>query len=630
MTRLALLPSVRAPHVAFELTRLARAPRTHLVRFLFVGTLVVLGALLWPWTGGHREMLGGSAGIFSMFFQCEMLLAALVVPALVAPTIPSERASGTLELLVTCPATEGGIVLGKLLSHGLLSLAVLAAGFPVAFACTLLGGVSLAAAGLACVHILVTAFFAACIGIRCGLAWETPLSAASAAVAIHAGVMLATFCSAVAIYALLWTGAWCIVGGLACGLGLVTWARWQASGEVPRGCVAFSVFLVLLVVAGSALAAPFRFRGGSAPEAIALLCPWFLYTAGTLASRPVDPAILAAAWTIHVAAGALVLRSAARLNSTDSILLGARAAAEARERKPEHFVSEWRERRRREEARLRGEPDRGERVARVHLALHPRADVANPTRVNPYLPVGRDPVYWKEASWPRSPALNRARLALAGFAWLLAIYALGQMLDLPRVDRWRPDLAAGLALAVGAVTVAGSATLCTERASGTLAILLSTGFPALRIVAGKGRAALRWCVPVFVPFGLQLLMAGLPAGTPGLLLIPSAALAVLAALGISVGASALTHNPRLALVTAAAGVAALWLLPGTVVERWPEAAIAGAVSPVDWLQESYAWAFEFHWVFPVQKLVVYATAGVSSALLPLLAVAGSLERQVRA
>lgn len=629
MTRLAGLPTLRLPHVAFELTRLARAPRTHLVRFLFVGTLVAFGALLWPWSGGRSEMLGGSAGIFSMFFQCEMLLAALVVPALIAPTIPAERASGTLELLVTCPATEGGIVLGKLLSHGLLALAILAAGFPVAFACTLLGGVSPAAAGLACVHILVTAFFAACIGIRCGLAWETPLASASAAIAIHAGAIAASWFASLAAYSLYVTGAWCLASGLAFGLGLVTWFHWQARGELPRGCIAVSAILLLVLTATVTAAVGFRFHGRT-PVAFFLLCPWLAYTEDTLALRSLPIDLLAASWTVHVAAAGLVLRSAARLNSTDSILLGARGAAEARERKPEHFVSEWRERRRREEAERRGEPDSGERVARVELALHPRADVMNPARVNPYLPVGGDPIYWKETSWPRSPGLGRARLALAGFSWLLAIYAVGRLLDLPRTDRERPDLAAGLALAVMAVTVAGSATLCTERSSGTLAVLLSTGYPALRIIAGKARAALRWCAPVFVPFGLQLLMAGLPAGAPGLLLIPSAALAVLAALGISVGASALTRNPRLALVAAAAGVGALWLLPGAVAERWPEAGLAGAASPLGWFRAAYDYAFEFTWAFPGQALAVYAAAAAAAAVLPLLAVAGSLERQVRA
>lgn len=629
MSLFATLPALRSPHVAFELTRLARAPRTHLVRFLFAGTLVAFGALLWPWTGGHSEMLGGSAEIFRIFFLCEMLLAVLFVPALIAPTIPAERASGTLELLVTCPASEGGIVLGKLFSHGLLALAVLAAGFPVAFACTLLGGVSLAAAGLACVHVLVTAFFAACIGIRCALVWESPLAAASAAVAIHAGAVFASFLATLAIHALLWTGAWCIVSGLACGLGVVSWARWRSSGEFPRGCLAVSVLLVLLVAACASMALPSRLRSRP-PAALSVLCPWFLYSRATLDSRHVDIEILAAAWVVHLAAGALLLRSSSRLHSTDSILLGARAAAEAQQGRPEHFVSQWRERKRREEAERRGERDSGERVARVQLVLHPRADVTNPTRLNPYLPVGSDPIYWKETSWPRSPALNRARLALAGFSWLLAIHALGQMFALDRIERERPDLTAGLALAVMAVTVAGSATLCTERSSGTLAVLLSTGYPAVRVVAGKALASLRWCTPVFVPFGLQVLMIGLPAGAPGLLLIPATALAILAALGISVGASALTRNSRLALVAASAGVAALWLLPGTVEGRWPEAAGAGAVSPLGLIPAVYRYAFDFRWVFPEAELRVYATAGVAFALLPLLAVAGSLERQVRA
>lgn len=135
--------ALRLPHLAFELSRLARARRPHFVRALFVALLLAFSAITWPWQAGMQEMLAGSSEIFRIFFQAEMVLAILVVPALVAPAIPAEREAHTLELLVSCPEPEGHLVLGKAVSLAILVIAVLAAGFPVAFASVLLGGVPL-------------------------------------------------------------------------------------------------------------------------------------------------------------------------------------------------------------------------------------------------------------------------------------------------------------------------------------------------------------------------------------------------------------------------------------------------------------------------------------------------------
>ncbi|KAF0246011.1 MAG: ABC-2 family transporter [Planctomycetota bacterium] len=616
--------AIRGPHLAFELARLARAPRPHLVRMLFVAVLLAFAAVIWPWNAaGKQEMLSSSSEIFKVFFQAEMLLAIFVVPALVAPAIPAEREAGTLDLLVTCPEPEGRLVLGKLASHAILVIAVLAAGFPFAFASVLLGGVPLERAASACVHIVMTATFAACIAVRCSLKWGSAVAATAAAVGTHVAIVFVSFAIFGAIGIVLATGSAFPVGVLATGIGFFLWLRWKWTDELPKGCI--FVAIVILVAAAFAFGINSHRHSRGWDWVLQAGCPWFAYTQDALGSLPLKGTTVALVWIVHAAACIAVLAGTARRGTSDSLLMGTRAAEADRQWRVEHFTSFWRERQRREDEARGIEPDRGA----VKLVLHPRADITNPTKTNPFLPVGRDPVYWMETSWPRQPGLNRLRTAASVGAWLVALGAI--VLEAAgRDDREeRLDVQLSVVMVTIVALAAGSATLSKERADGTLPVLLSTGYPALRIVTGKARAALRWCLPVFIPVALQLAAIILSIGPRGAGIAFVVAATALASMGLAIGTSACTRQPRLAFAAAVGALITLWFVPGIVASQWPEALPLQALSPFTVLEHLRWPRIQQFGHYVLDPLLLFAGATLACAVLPPVAASLLLEKQVR-
>ncbi|MEK7466314.1 MAG: ABC transporter permease subunit [Planctomycetota bacterium] len=617
---------LRGPHLAFELSRLARAPRPHLVRMLFVAILLAFAAMIWPWNAaGKQEMLSSSSEIFTVFFQAEMLLAIFVVPALVAPAIPAEREAGTLDLLVTCPEPEGRLVMGKLASHAILVIAVLAAGFPVAFASVLLGGVPLERAASACVHIIMTATFASCIAVRSSLKWGSAVAAMASAVGTHVVIVVASFFLFTAIEMVLVTKSEVPIAVLATVLGIGIWLRWKWTAEFPKGCVFVAAGLLIMAAFVCGMNFPRLTMGWD--WVLPAGCPWFAYKDDALGSLPLERNTIVLVWIVHAAASIAVLAQAARSGSSDSLLLGSRAAASERQVRIEHFRSSWREQRRRRDRELGIEPDR-EGV--VTLALHPRADVTNPLKTNPFLPVGPDPVYWMETSWPRFPALNRLRTAAIVGAWMVAIGAVVLETAGRRQYETRLDVHLSLLLVTIVALAAGSTTLSKERADGTLPVLLSTGYPALRIVSGKARAALRWCLPVFIPVAIQLGAIILSSGAEGAGITFVVAATALSSLGIAVGTSAGTRKPRLAFAAAVGALVTIWFVPAISAGRWQHLDWLGGTNPFVVLEdlrglEETSWFGNMAFL----RLQLFAAVTLACGLLPPLAASLSLEKQVR-
>ncbi|KAF0246010.1 MAG: hypothetical protein FD180_1074 [Planctomycetota bacterium] len=618
----------RGIFVSHELARLARFPRTYGVRFMFVGALLGLAALIWPWNSGLQELYQGSTAIFKVFFVTEMVLAMLVVPALVAPAIPAEREAGTLELLVSCPEPEGGIVLGKLVSHAMLVVAVLAAGFPVAFASSLLGGVPIGRAAMSCGHILMTAAFASCLALRCSMTFRGAMTATMAALLLE-----------LAIVALSYIGSWFVAGFVTDAMPLVAayavfvvlamCFRWKAIHRFPRGCLLFfaaGAFFLGLVLA---MDPPRTWRMGSIASVrsvIHVLCPWTASFEDTLGSNRLPWGDVLLSWTVLALGCGAALVGAFRRADSEILVSGVRAVPRAEKDAADAAAERRRLRREREqkEQRSRGITPVA-LVSQDWFRVHPRAEERSAAQVNPFLPVGRDPVFWMETSWDRYPALILLRDLSALVVWPAAIA--GILTGWTQSSDHVPMHIELALLCILAATV-GSATLAPDRENGTLPVLLSTGYPAARIVNGKMLAALHWFRPLALPIALHLAVVILFHGAP---MAGAAAILIaapLAVLGISVAISGASKRPRLAFALTAVVVGVFWTLPAVLSPGWRE---LGALStnPFGALAE-VVWLTQRHSVDQgMEHLAVFMIVTLAAAVLAPAVAVMSLERKVR-
>jgi len=614
--------TLRVPHFAFELDRLARAPRTYLVRFFFVAVLVGLAILLWPFDAPGQQLFQASARVFEVFFKAEIILALVVVPVLVAPAIPAEREARTLELLVSCPEPEGRLLLGKLASVSLLVLLVLAAGFPVGIASTLLGGVPVDRALTACIHIAVCAAFSTCLALRCSLHFAGSTASTVAALGLQAAVIVGTFIASniVAAAVEVGTGGWLC---FACGITLVAIPiAWMATGRFPRkSALAAGVSLAVIGALGS-LFGPSS-AGGAAKYStiVQLLCPWMAYWDDALSGTRVAPNVVLVAWCVHLTVCALLVAGPFQDKDAGRLLFG--TTAEDRERKlhPKHFTEAWGEFLKRQ----KGVAARRPRWSR--LSTHPRSDFLNHSRVNPFLPVGDRPIYWKETSWARFPALDRLRSGAFVVGWLMAVAAFFSLWS-DSSPGWEPAILLGIVIVL--VAAAGSATLAHERTEGTMPVLLSTGYSPMQIVLEKSRAALRWCMPAFVPAIFMMLISICRWGPLGVSVSFVFAGTVGSVLGVSVGCSAATRHPRLAFSLTAIFLIGLWWLPTLLGERWTDAAPLAGLNPFNTLESVQRLERMRTTEAAIDGLATFALASGFLTVVPIVIASMSLERQVRA
>jgi len=134
-----------------ELRATSRRRRTYVLRFLYLGVLLVIMLFFFSVTRELRYATGAAQkaqqlammgatffGVFSFFTLISM---ALVGPILTATAINSERLHKTLPVLLMTPITSWQIVAGKLCSRLLIALTLIGLSLPVLSVVRLLGGV---------------------------------------------------------------------------------------------------------------------------------------------------------------------------------------------------------------------------------------------------------------------------------------------------------------------------------------------------------------------------------------------------------------------------------------------------------------------------------------------------------
>ena len=137
-----------------ELRATARRKRTYILRFVYLGVLLLVLLVFWATIQleGHyrnnqsvaiRAQRMAETGaiffaIYSVFTMCAM---GLLGPILTATAINSERLHKTLHVLLMTPITAWQIVSGKLFSRLLIALSLIGLSLPVLAVVRLLGGV---------------------------------------------------------------------------------------------------------------------------------------------------------------------------------------------------------------------------------------------------------------------------------------------------------------------------------------------------------------------------------------------------------------------------------------------------------------------------------------------------------
>ncbi len=125
-----------------ELKTTIRDPKTIAMILGFVALLSMIIVFLWPKTGVYSQRSGAGMQVFSIFLLSNLTLILLVVPALVSPSITSEREANSYELLFTSLLTPGEILRGKLFSSLGMVLLVVLVSLPISALCSLSGGIA--------------------------------------------------------------------------------------------------------------------------------------------------------------------------------------------------------------------------------------------------------------------------------------------------------------------------------------------------------------------------------------------------------------------------------------------------------------------------------------------------------
>lgn len=130
---------------------------------LIYGTVLLNNATNVRWDPQARQMLGKS--IFGTIVLTELLLIALISPALTSGAIASERERQTLDLLRTTLLSARALVLGKLGSAFSFVFLLIFSAVPLQSLAFLLGGVGMAELIISSLLMMVTAFFFCSLGL---------------------------------------------------------------------------------------------------------------------------------------------------------------------------------------------------------------------------------------------------------------------------------------------------------------------------------------------------------------------------------------------------------------------------------------------------------------------------------
>ncbi|KAF0246012.1 MAG: hypothetical protein FD180_1076 [Planctomycetota bacterium] len=499
-----------------DLFRMSRGRRAHGVRIGFVGLLVVFTAFAWPWDGLQVSTKAGRAMMLA-FVWCELIAAAIFIPAFVAPAIAGEREKGTLDILSACPQSDTDLVFGRGMSHAVWALSLLFAGAPFAVGAMVVGGAPLKLGAMAVAHAVLMGAYSVTVSLAASVSSRTVVEASSAAFMWLIGTTgvgaVVTFVSLSLLYSGTRDQSWMVgfffVGALATLFGI--FARIRVAGSVGA---------VLLGLAG--LTGWFQvssgFGGSAVPTPIvdrtmAILCPWGASLSDLAFEHPLSTGTRFVAWGSHLVFCAFALYVLRRLVRKNGFELGPEGrAAEAPVSRPpaRPALSESKGL----PARLPA-PRPAPAVSNVRFfdsgvtspdaALHgpppprtwtpmvPMAAIANDDAVlRKYrrkaasaLPVWDNPVLWKDVKILKNPVsgcLIGIGVAICGLLTLPTIMEIFE----GRLDRgFHISLVFDLAFLGLIVAPTCASVMSKERESGNLAILLSCGYPASSIIVGK-------------------------------------------------------------------------------------------------------------------------------------------------
>ena len=491
-----------------DLFRMSRGRRAHIVRIGFVGLLVLFTAFAWPWDGLQVSTKAGRAMMLA-FVWCELIAAAIFIPAFVAPAIAGEREKGTLDILSACPQSDTDLVIGRGMSHAVWALSLLFAGAPFAVGAMVVGGAPLKLGAMAVAHAVLMGAYSVTVSLAASVSSRTVVEASSAAFMWLIGT---TGVGAVVTYvslSLLYSGtrdqSWMVgfffVGAMATLFGIFARIRVAGSiGAVLLGLAGLTGwFQVSSGFGGSAVPTPVVDR------TLAVLCPWGASLSDLAFEHPLSTGTRFIAWGSHLifcAASLYVLR---RLVLKNGFELGpegraasapyfcppARPPARPPAPRPAPAVSKVRffdSGVTSPDAALHGPPP-----PRTWAPMVPIAAIADDDSVlRKYrkkaasaLPVWDNPVLWKDVKILKNPVsgcLIGLGVAICGLLTLPTIMEIFE----GRLDpRFHISLVFDLAFLGLIVAPTCASVMSKERESGNLAILLSCGYPASSIIVGK-------------------------------------------------------------------------------------------------------------------------------------------------
>ena len=617
MTRLVLL--------RHELTRLGQAPRTTVTRAVLFAATLAIAALSVPW-GREASMVEASfAGLFPIFWYCEMALALFVVPAIVATDIPVEREKGTLELLLSCPQTEQDVLVGKYGSQLAQAAAILGALFPLGFAAVAFGGIRLERALVACAGIALTAGLSAAIAIRVSITASRSANAARAAVLINGALFLLTWILGAMVTAygeMAFSAISLIAAAFLIGMSAHAWFRGRA--PIVAGLAALAAAIVLY----SLFKTPTH--SGASPRAdplfLELFCPWILYKSAALDALFPKFTRLQAAWCVHLFAIAVVLRGLLDPRVASRLSAHTRSTEEDAGRpvaaRPGGAPFEKREK---QPVPVEEKPE----VAPAHTVLK-RPGRGPGFLWTPRLPILGNPVYWRETL--RHDEHEHAR---AGY-WAAAISAVCLMPAIsPGSDRgalWggsHGGILMETALLALMVALNGASTLAPEFEKGTLSLLLNTGYPAHRMLAGKLRAAFLKSWPVALVTAVHLVLITVDVGWLGPVLAVIVGLTVASVAGLATAASYFARRQRLALPLSLILPFLIWGVPQLVSGSWPRAQrLFEDAQPFALLASFFRHGGPFS--ISSDAAIFFAAVSLLTAVGPFLLVTRGIERRMRA
>jgi hypothetical protein len=593
-----------------ELRRLAQHPNFFVARAAFPALVMLIAASMVD-VGVTQQQVGASAAsLFTVFFWCQLVVAGVLVPALVAPDLPLEREQGTLELLLACPQEERDLILGKLTSHATTISWLLAASLPVGVGAVLLGGIAFERAIAACIGATLTALFAVTLSLRVSLLETGTIRATLKALGFHLGIagVLWIASNVVGID----TVVFVIVGSFTLGAIAGAWASGRSTGEVQPAWVlaggGIGLVVALLVISNFPVSPTPRYssypysygppRPAKTETPVYFLCPWSAYIADAT-STGLSWAERGAAWLGHLI---LIALSVADLSSSR---LAARFASASRvpDEDPPYVPRV-----------LASRTPGGESVATALLAAR-RAAGAYPSetpfdpsariigaspqrpahrpapdsfltrenivRRDSRLPVWRFPIIWRESVFVHAGGLK----ILVGLVTVVSVilllrslvpdgsgpgfyyasgtaYAYGYSRAIfARWDGTHDGLHFQIVMLATLLAVTGASTIAPERQKDTIGVLLATGVPVRRVLEEKFMALGFVLAPflVAVAIHLALVVGDLDVAGKGIAFV--FLMTAITVASLSVACSALATRLRMALPLAVLFPLGLYAIP---------------------------------------------------------------------